>query len=121
MITVTLDLPEDVAPQIEAAGDDLAHVVAEKLRHPVFSTQVFEQIVDFLAGNPTPEQIQAFKASTEIQKRASELAMKERAGVISPEEITELEGFLKAERFVRQMKSKNYLFLKALQMQSTRV
>lgn len=121
MITVILDLPDDVAPQIEAAGDDLAHVVAEKLRQPVSSTQVFEQIVDFLAGNPTPEQIQAFKASAEIQKRAAELAMKERAGVISPEEGAELEGFLKAERFVRQMKSKNYLFLKALQMQSTTV
>ena len=66
----------------------------------------WEEIAEFLASGPSPEQILAFRPSEALQGRSRELLMKQNGGSVSFEEEKELDEFEQIERFMRLMKAK---------------
>lgn len=54
---------------------------------------VFEEMIDFLASGPTPEQIVAFKISPTAQGRLDELLDKNREDGLTDDELAELNGY----------------------------
>jgi hypothetical protein len=66
----------------------------------------WEEIAEFLASGPSPEQILSFRPSEVSQMRASELLQKQNEGPISFEEEKALDEFEQIERFMRLMKAK---------------
>jgi hypothetical protein len=67
---------------------------------------LFDAILDFLASTPTPRQIIAFQPPDHLQQRLSELLAANRAGELTDSEQTELDEFLRMDRFMSRLKLK---------------
>jgi len=58
-----------------------------------------------LSENMIPEEILAYQASEDEQKRADELAEKNKAGTLTPDEREELQRMLQLDAFVAALKA----------------
>ncbi len=67
---------------------------------------VYDEFLEYLARQATPEQILAFHASEASQRRADELTERNKAGILSVEEADELEQMLRFNRMVSRLKAK---------------
>ena len=62
--------------------------------------RAYNEMVDFITTEISPEKIIAFKASDQLQQRAEELILKEKSGQISAEEKSELDHYLLLEHIM---------------------
>lgn len=74
-------------------------------------TKLLDEITDFLSGNPTPEEILAFKPSEALAQHALSLLERNRKNQLSPEEHAEMEEFMKMDHFMTLLKAKTRLKL----------
>lgn len=65
---------------------------------------LFDEILDFLASTPTPEQIVAFQPPERLQQRLDDLLERNRQSELLPEEQHELDVFLQMNRFMSRLK-----------------
>ena len=65
-----------------------------------------DTVLDFLASTPTPEQIIAYQPPDALQQRLSELLAQNRSGGLNSAEQTELDEFLRMNRFMSRLKLK---------------
>lgn len=64
----------------------------------------FDDVYDFLASTPSPEEILAYSPPTELQERLAALLERNRQGEISRDEERELDEFLRLDRFFGKLK-----------------
>ncbi len=113
---VTFDLPDEVASQLRPFGDKLPQILKLGLRE----FQAIEQegfsgmteVLEFLAGLPTAEEIIALRPSESLQSRISALLEKNRMEGLTPEEERLWQGYEYIEHIVRMAKAKAFLKLK---------
>jgi hypothetical protein len=67
---------------------------------------LLDEILDFLASSPSPEQIIAYQPPEALQQRLSELLAKNRSSQLSGSEQIELDEFLRVNRFMSRLKIK---------------
>ena len=72
---------------------------------------LISSILDFLASNPTPEQIAAFRPTSEMQDRLHILLTRSRAGILTPSEHVELDEFERIEHLMIMIKAANLPYL----------
>jgi hypothetical protein len=77
------------------------------------SALLFDDILDFLASTPTPQQIIAFEPSETLKQRLSYLLDQNRQGVLSPDEKSDLDEFLRMNHFMTMLKLRARLKLEA--------
>ena len=65
-----------------------------------------EEIADFLASCPAPDELLRFRPSPETRARAEELVEKLKDGCLAAEERRELDQFEQAERLMRLVKAR---------------
>jgi hypothetical protein len=65
---------------------------------------LFDEILDFLASTLTSEQISTYEPPPSRQQRLSDLLEQNRQGVLAQEEQTELDEFLRMNRFMSRLK-----------------
>ncbi len=65
---------------------------------------LFDEVLEFLASTPTPEDIVAFQPSEALQHRASELLEKKRHDLLTAEDMSELEEFARINQFMSMLK-----------------
>jgi len=82
------------------------------LNAPVRSA--FLEITEFLATNPTPEAIIAYKLPEHLQERAVELAEKNGEGELTPEEHEEMMDFVRIDQMMSLLKIKMRVKLKKM-------
>jgi hypothetical protein len=73
---------------------------------------VFDEITDFLATEPSPQEIIAYHLPDELQQRADYLAELNGEDQLTPSEREELDEFLKVNRIFSLLKTKMKLKLK---------
>ena len=73
---------------------------------------VFDVITDFLATNPTPQQIIAYYMPDDLQARLDELLDKNGEDLLTPVEREELQELLNADTMFSLLKTKSKLKLK---------
>lgn len=73
---------------------------------------VFDEIADFLATNPTPEEIIAYQLPDALQARALELLEKNGEGDLSERERDEMMDFVRVDQFMSLLKIKLRIKLK---------
>jgi len=73
---------------------------------------VFDVITDFLASEPTPQEIIAYHLPEDLQQRADYLAERNGEDLLTPEERDELVTFIKADQMFSLLKTKMKLKLK---------
>ena len=103
MTTITLEVPDELAAALNQLRDRLPDLLPEVLTLlsadngttivPSMRYRVFEEMIDFLASGPTPEQIAAYKISTNAQERLAELLEKNREEGLSEVENAELDVY----------------------------
>lgn len=73
---------------------------------------VFGVITDFLATNPTPEEIIAYQLPDDLQARAHALLEKNGEGQLTPDETKEMLDFARIDNMMTLLKAKTRLKLK---------
>lgn len=97
---MTLDLPDQLAAEIEPMRDGLPMLLAitRQLFRPVSDARAhsspvylaYKQLLDLLANSPTPDAINRFTISAQAQSRVHTLLDKHGEGEIDQEEQAEL-------------------------------
>lgn len=67
---------------------------------------VFSEITDFLATNPTPEEIIAYELPEHLQARAVELLEKNGEGTLTDTEYQEMMDFVRIDNMLLLLKAK---------------
>ena len=80
------------------------------LNMPVRS--VFSEITDFLATNPTPQEIIAYQLSEDLKARAHELLERNGEDQLTPEERDEMFDFVRVDEMMSLLKVKMKLKLR---------
>lgn len=62
--------------------------------------KAYNEMVDFITSEISPQKIIAFKASDKLQKRVEKLISKEKNGQISAEEKSELDHYIFLEHII---------------------
>jgi len=65
-------------------------------------------VIELLTSHPTPKQVLAIRPSLEFQARASELLSRNKAGILTPSEESELDRILSLEHLVRMAKARAF-------------
>lgn len=106
MTTVTLDMPDKLARQVELIGRWLPTVIEISLlalKTPAVETA--GEIIEFLTSRPSAFEVHAYHASERAQARMQRLLALNRAGQVSEAEIKELDELLKLEHIVTALKA----------------
>jgi hypothetical protein len=99
MTTITLEVPDELAAQFNIEPAHLPALIREAVEarlskparmsaSPEAGPSLYQEIIDFLASNPTLEQVADFKISAPAQVRLEELLDKNREEGLTPEERT---------------------------------
>lgn len=73
---------------------------------------IFGEVTDFLAGNPTPQEIIDYRLPDFWQERAHTLLDKNGEGLLTPEEEKEMMDFSRIDHMLTLLKAKTRLKLK---------
>lgn len=114
---ITLDIPQELAMELTPWRDQMPQILARGLRVVKAGKQEgysdIAEILEFLAGLPTPEETIALRPSPSLQARISELLAKNRTNGLTPDEEQEWEHYEYLEHLVRIAKAKAHLRLQA--------
>jgi hypothetical protein len=124
MTTITLEIPDQLAAEIEPIRDELPVLLAitQQLFRPVNDPDLhtagiylaYKQMLDFLATFPSPEQISQFIIAPEAQARVHELLDKHGEGELSREEQAELRVYQQMNELMSLKKAQAALALATL-------
>ena len=67
---------------------------------------VFDVITDFLATDPTPEEIRAFRLPSDMETYALGLLARKREDSLTPDEELEMYDFIRADDMMTLLKAK---------------
>jgi len=76
---------------------------------------VFDVITDFLAAEPTPEELLAYHLPDSLQARVEELVERNGEGQLTFDEQQELFDFIRADQMIALLKTKTKLCLQGQQ------
>ena len=113
MTTITLEIPDHLAPIVNELGDQLSLVLEMGVsRLAPISTKAYTEAVNLLTQAPTPEAIVAFRFSEEIETRVNDLLDRSDDGNLSVAEEVELERFGRLEEQLQLVKARALAELK---------
>lgn len=105
MPKITIEVPEELSVALAQFGDRLPELLALSLQQPALPAHIYRYILNFLASNPTPEQIAAFRPTPEMQERLRTLLQLGKAGELTPTEQKELDEYEQIEHLVIMLKA----------------
>lgn len=114
---ITIEIPDELAQRLSPLQAQLPQILELGLREwtadlrPGFSG--LAEVLEFLAGLPTPEEILALQPSKELQQQIAALLEKNRMIGLSAEEEQLWQHYEYVEHLVRIAKAKALLKLKA--------
>ena len=115
MSSITLEVSDELAERLRPLQDRLPRVLELGLRElnaagpPSFEGAA--EVLEFLAGLPSPDDILALRPSEQLQQRVSGLLAKNRVEGLTPEEEQEWQQYEYLEHLVRIAKTKATLKL----------
>ncbi len=108
---IILEVPEELSDQLAQIGDRLPELLALSVQQPAVPAQIYRYIVNFLASNPTPQQIAAFSPTPEMQERLQTLLARECSGELTSAERVELDEYEQIEHLVILLKAGSLPYL----------
>ncbi|AFY41353.1 hypothetical protein [Nostoc sp. PCC 7107] len=111
MPKITLEVSEELSQQLAQVGDRLPELLALSLQQPAIPAEIYRYILDFLASNPTAEQIAQFQPTPQMQERLRTLVTRSKAGELTPVELKELDEYEKIEHLIVMIKTGNLAYL----------
>jgi hypothetical protein len=111
MVRITLEVPEELSEKLGKMGDRLPEFLSQSLEQVVLPSSVYRYVLNFLASNPTPQQIRDFRPTPEMLERLRILISKSRTGDLTTHELGELDEYERIEHLIVMLKSGNLRFL----------
>ena len=111
MATITIEVPDELSELIAQAGNRLPELLTQSLQQAALPAQVYRYILDFLASNPSAEQIAAFGPTPEMTGRVRTLVARESTGDMTPAEKAELDEYERLEHLMIMIKASNFHYL----------
>ena len=111
MATLTIEIPDDLMDRLDPIRDQLPELLRRCLQPSVLAAQVYRYILDFLASQPSPDEIAAFRPTPEMQDRLRYLLSRSNEGNISLEETQELDEYERIEHLIILLKAGNLSYL----------
>ena len=105
MTTVTLELPDTLVAEF---GDDparLQELILRSLQQPPLLAHVYHYVLQFLASNPSNEELLAFRPTREMQERMSSLLERNRQQPLTMREQAELDAYAQIEHLIIRIKT----------------
>lgn len=103
---LTIEIPEQLAKQLEPEREHLADILARGLRRTWSAgSAVRREVIAFMARRPSEAEILAFRPSAGVASRARELMHRNAAGALSVAEEAELDEMCEVDRFVSLLKA----------------
>ncbi len=107
MTTITLDIPEYLAPLVADLGDQLPLVLELGVsRFAPLSLAAYSEAINFLTRQPTAAEITTFRFSDEVESRINELLDKNQNNALSLAEEVELDRFEQLEERFQLVKAR---------------
>ena len=110
MSAITLTVPDDLAERLRGQQERLPEIIELVLRQldadPKAGYEGPAEVMEFLAGLPTPQEILLLRPSEAYQRRISELLEKNRNQGLNPEERASWERYEYLEHLVGLAKAK---------------
>jgi hypothetical protein len=107
MPTITLEISDELSERLRQVGDRLPELLALSLQQPALPAHIYRYILDFLASQPTPEQVAAFGPTSEMAARLRILLEREAANELTPSEQEELAEYERIEHVMIMIKAGN--------------
>ena len=115
---VTLNIPDELASRFQPIADKLPRILELGLQkwqaNQLPEIEGVADVLETLAGLPSPEEVLALRPSPSLQERINSLLVKNRLEGLHPEEEKEWQQFQFLEHLVRIAKAKAALKLNAL-------
>jgi hypothetical protein len=111
MATLTIEIPDDLMERIDPIRAQLPELLRRCLQPDLLSAQVYRYILNFLASQPTPEQVATFRPTSAMQARLRYLLGRSDDGSLTSEEVEELDEYERIEHLVILMKAGNLPYL----------
>ena len=124
MAELNIQVPDELAQRLEPFRNRLPELLTrliETIPHsmspadsllsitkPTTTPLAYAEVLDFLIARPTPQEIAAFKVSTEAQAYISILLDKNREGTLNETEAADLDLYEQLEHLMILLKAKAY-------------
>jgi len=110
MLPFTLELPDELVQRLQPLEEELPRILELGLRQLNAEAEGgydgSSQVLEFLAGLPTPEEMIEFHPSAGLQARIQELLAKNRQTGLTPAEEQEWRRYEYLEHLVRMAKAR---------------
>lgn len=107
MARLTIEIPDDLMEQLTPIQEQLPDLLRRCLHPLTLPAQVYRYVLDFLASQPTPEQIANFRPTADMQMRMQYLLLQNQADQLSPREQQELDEYERIEHLIIMVKAGN--------------
>jgi hypothetical protein len=105
MIEVTLQLPDDLALRVQRLQRWLPTVLDLSLSgFRTAATETATEVLEFLAGEPTPQAVMTYHVSERAQHRLQRLLALNSAGLLGEDEQLEIDELERIEHTLVQLK-----------------
>ena len=105
-IRMTIDIPDDLARQLEPERERVVEIIARGLRRTWSGgSGLRREVISFLARRPAAEEIIECRPSQKMAERARELLRRNQEGALTSTEEAELDEMCEVDRFVSLVKA----------------
>ena len=105
MVEIMVEVPDNLAARLARVKDQLPEILELMTSEGLpLSAQVYDEVLEFLASNPAPHEIVAFRLSLDSQDQINQLQDRHNEGTITAFEKAELQRLLKVENLMRAIK-----------------
>jgi len=111
MALLTIEIPDDLMERLDPIRDQLPELLRRCLQPDLLSAQVYRYILNFLASQPSPDEVAAFRPTPEMQARLRYLLSHSDSGTLTPEEAQELDEYERIEHLIVLLKAGNLPYL----------
>lgn len=107
MVQVTMQVPEELAERIQPMTAWLPTIIELSfIRFRTRATAAASETLDFLSGNPSPQEVMDFHISEAAQNRLRRLLALNEAGLLSEDEQRELDELQQLEHVIIMLKAR---------------
>ena len=107
MVQMTMQVPDELAERIQPMSTWLPTIIELSLiGFKTLATATASEVVEFLAKNPSPEEVFDYHVSNEAQVHLQRLLALNEAGILSKTEQAELDELQRLEHAIIMLKAR---------------